>query len=132
MKRTLSIAVIFSMGLTLLVTAGSLAANITALSKDQLKAELNQSEMVVIDVRPTFSWLLSGSKIPTAVREDPGEVPSWITKYDKDQPIVLYCQTQVTSAGVAGQLADAGFKKVYVLHGGWHEWSKARYPTAKK
>jgi 3-mercaptopyruvate sulfurtransferase SseA len=33
---------------------------------------------------------------------------------------------------VAQQLADAGFKKVEVLKGGWNEWDMSKYPVEKK
>jgi rhodanese-related sulfurtransferase len=37
-----------------------------------------------------------------------------------------------TSAGTAQQLVEKGFKKVYALKGGWHEWFRAEYPTEYK
>jgi rhodanese-related sulfurtransferase len=33
---------------------------------------------------------------------------------------------------VAQQLVNAGFTKVYVLKGGWKEWTEKRYPVEKK
>jgi rhodanese-related sulfurtransferase len=33
---------------------------------------------------------------------------------------------------VAQQLADAGFKKLEVLKGGWNEWVMSQYPVEKK
>jgi rhodanese-related sulfurtransferase len=33
---------------------------------------------------------------------------------------------------VAQQLANAGFKKVEVLKGGWDEWALSQYPVEKK
>ena len=86
----------------------------------------------MLDVRATLGWLLSFSKIKGAVREDPGKVESWQTEYSKDKTIVLYCQAQHTSSSVAQKLVSAGFQGVYVLKGGWSEWSKADFPTESK
>jgi rhodanese-related sulfurtransferase len=33
---------------------------------------------------------------------------------------------------VAQELMKLGFTKVYVLKGGWNEWSKAGFPVEKK
>jgi 3-mercaptopyruvate sulfurtransferase SseA len=33
---------------------------------------------------------------------------------------------------VARHLMDMGFKKVYALKGGWHEWEDAGFPTESK
>jgi 3-mercaptopyruvate sulfurtransferase SseA len=33
---------------------------------------------------------------------------------------------------VASQLANAGFKKIEVLKGGWNEWYESKYPVEKK
>ncbi len=106
------------------------AANVTMMTREELNA-LQDGKPVILDVRPTMSWTFSGSKIKGAVREDPSNVESWQQKYPKDCQIVLYCQTDVTSSGVARKLASAGFQKIYVLKGGWSAWSDAHYPTEK-
>ncbi|MCF8143314.1 MAG: rhodanese-like domain-containing protein [Deltaproteobacteria bacterium] len=33
---------------------------------------------------------------------------------------------------MAQQLMEKGFKNVYILKGGWHEWFRARFPTEFK
>jgi hydroxylamine dehydrogenase len=39
---------------------------------------------------------------------------------------------EATAARVAAQLVDVGFKKVFVLKGGYNEWVAAQYPIEKK
>lgn len=111
--------------------AAASAAGVTMMTREELKA-LQDSRPIILDVRPSMAWTFSGSKIKGAVREDPSKVESWEQKYPKDSQIVLYCQTDVTSSGVARQLASAGFQRIYVLRGGWSAWSEAHYPTEKK
>ncbi len=114
-----------------LVCVSVASAAVTMMTREELK-DLQDSKPIILDVRPTMSWVLSGSKIKGAVREDPSKVESWEPKYPKDCQIILYCQTDVTSSGVARKLASDGFQKIYVLRGGWSAWSDAHYPTEKK
>jgi rhodanese-related sulfurtransferase len=110
--------------------AGS--ANFSYLSKDDLRIQIDSPDITILDVRPPMSWMFSRGKIKGAIREDPGDVSSWQEKYQKDKPLVLYCQSDVTSSGVARQLLVKGFEKIYVLRGGWSEWSRAQLPIEKK
>ncbi len=60
-------------------------------SKDQVKQELANPDVIVIDVRTPSSWDSSPWKVQGARRESPADVDKWITKYPKDKTIVLYC-----------------------------------------
>lgn len=73
------------------VGAPALAAEAPRLEKDELKANLGNSDVVVIDVRSYTDWLLSGDKIQGAVRENYRDFEGWNAKYPKDKTIVLYC-----------------------------------------
>jgi len=114
------------------LTGISTAASYSMISREELKSRLGNAEVSIIDVRPSIGWLLSFSKIYGAVRENPNDVESWLNKYPKEKPLILYCQSQVTSSNVARKLVSAGFQKVFVLEGGWNEWSKVGFPTEKK
>lgn len=67
------------------------AAQVQRISKEQLKAEMGKKDLVIIDVRIEPDWQSSQFKIPGAVREDPANVEGWMSKYHKDQKLVLYC-----------------------------------------
>ncbi|MHC1741619.1 MAG: rhodanese-related (seleno)protein [Syntrophobacteraceae bacterium] len=134
MKRTILKLVLAAFFLcTLSFSSAQLfAAGYSMITADDLRTMQNAQGLVIVDVRPTTSWMFSMSKIKGAIREDPKEVSSWQNKYAKDRPIVLYCQTDVTSLGVGRRLASAGFQNVYVLKGGWSDWSHAKFPTEGK
>ena len=48
------------------------------------------ADVIIIDVRTNFAWETSELKIMGAVREDPNNVNSWISKYPKDKTLVFY------------------------------------------
>ena len=52
-------------------------------------------------------------------------------KQTKEDPIVVYCGDPGCgdSENLAYDLQNEGFKKLFVLKGGWLEWSAANYPA---
>jgi rhodanese-related sulfurtransferase len=61
------------------------------MTKDELRAMLGSSDLVIIDVRAQRDWEKSDLKIQGAIREDPEPVDSWANKYPKDKALVFYC-----------------------------------------
>jgi hypothetical protein len=66
------------------------SAEAPKMSKEELKALLGASDLVIIDVRYGGYWTNSDVKIKGAVREDPDNFKDWSNKYSPDQTIVLY------------------------------------------
>ena len=92
MKAIFMLWMAFLLGLGGGVAASdALAAEAPRMEKEELKANLGNSEMVIIDVRSYTDWLLSGDKIKGAVRENYRDFEGWYAKYPKDKTIVLYC-----------------------------------------
>ncbi len=78
--------------LILMFTASFAGAdNITVMSKDQLKAELANPDVIVVDVRASHHWDSSQWKIQGARRAPPDQVAKWMAQYPKDKTLVLYC-----------------------------------------
>jgi rhodanese-related sulfurtransferase len=69
----------------------ALAADVSRITKEQLKSRIGDSDIVILDVRRSGDWKASPSKIQGAVREDPADVDSWAAKYPKETTLVLYC-----------------------------------------
>ena len=69
------------------------AASDTAplMEPEQLKAKLDQPEIVILDVRIVSDWRKSDRKISGATRVDPHDVSSWSDKFPKDSLVVVYC-----------------------------------------
>jgi predicted sulfurtransferase len=69
----------------------AMADEVPRMSKEELRAMLDNPGVVIIDVRSSKDWEASQSKIKGAVREEPRQAKSWADKYDKDKTYVLYC-----------------------------------------
>jgi rhodanese-related sulfurtransferase len=69
----------------------SAAADAQRITKDGLKAMLDDPGLLIIDVRTEKEWKKADSKIKGAVWEDADEVKTWASKYPRDKSIALYC-----------------------------------------
>jgi 3-mercaptopyruvate sulfurtransferase SseA len=69
----------------------SAAADAQRITKDALKAMLDDPGVLVIDVRTEKEWKKADSKIKGAVWEDADEIKTWAGKYPRDKSIALYC-----------------------------------------
>jgi hypothetical protein len=66
--------------------------SVPRMTKQQLKAQLGNSDFVIIDVRSAHDWGDSDTKIKGAIREESSKLGSWVNNYPKDKTIVLYCK----------------------------------------
>lgn len=69
----------------------ALAQEAPRITKEELKETLSNPDVIIIDVRLGRDWENSELRIKGALREDPGNVNSWISKYPKEKTLVLYC-----------------------------------------
>ena len=51
------------------------------------------------------------------------EVPSKLSDFDTDKPMVIYCHTGVRSAAVTSYFLEQGFLDVKSMTGGIHAWA---------
>ena len=67
------------------------AANIGLMTKEELKTNLSNENIVILDVRTGQDWSSSEFKIKGAVRAEPGKIKTWSSTLDKGKTVVLYC-----------------------------------------
>jgi len=91
MARTKHLKVWAAVITTILFTMTTMAAEVSKMTKEELKGILGNPETVLIDVRTGSDWSVSEFKIKGAVREDAAKVADWIGKYPKDKTLVFYC-----------------------------------------
>jgi len=91
MKKWVSVAAVGILIVLIGYTMTQCAQDALRISKDELKAKLGSSDVVLIDVRTGSDWEKSDEKIAGAVRMDPAAVDAWATTLPKDKEIILYC-----------------------------------------
>lgn len=87
---------------------------------------------IVLDVRKRE--LFNAGHIINARNIEPDQLDGKIEalKSDPAKPIVVCCESGITSRGVAARLRKEGFAQVYNLKGGLVAWRSENYPLEKK
>ena len=67
------------------------AIAVPRMSVNELKKQIGNPDLAIIDVRRQKNWWSSTKKILTAAREDPAKVSQWYTTYPKGKILVFYC-----------------------------------------
>ena len=137
-KKLLAVLTLIFLTIGLFATF-ALSADVPMMTKDQLKAMLGNSDLVILDVRLGSDYFSSDLKIKGAVRPNMGEnICGTTSKYPRGATFVFYCASPSEERSVMNlkhlteEHRTDGYTKVYVLKGGWEEWLKANYPTEKK
>jgi rhodanese-related sulfurtransferase len=106
---------------------------VKSISKETLKSWLGLPELFLADVRSPEAFDRSIAKIELAHRLEPDKVKTQARKIPKHLKVVLYCENGTTECPrIAQHLDEMGFKKVFVLEGGWKQWSGKDYPAVPK
>lgn len=86
---------------------------------------------LVVDVRDPKAYaaghIIDARSIPSAELADRAET---IKKF-KEKPVLVYCDTGLTSAGAVRTLRQLGFTKVVSLRGGLQGWLQENLPVVK-
>ena len=106
------------------------------ISAEQLKAKLARNEAVtIIDVRDTQSYI-NNNRIKSSIYVKERRLSYRLSMpplkdIPRDREVVTYCACPHDEASIraAQKILDAGFKKVYVLQGGWLMWLKVNGQT---
>ena len=70
---------------------GLAGSDVPLITVDELKARLDDPDLIILDVRRDKDWTSSDFKIRYAIYADPKSYDEWGAAYPKHQPIVLYC-----------------------------------------
>ncbi len=91
-KREVTIlAAVLVLFVGFIFTLPTWANEVPRVTKEELKEQMDEPNLVIIDVRADSDWKGSNVKIKGAVREDPNKVESWMNKYSKEKILVFYC-----------------------------------------
>jgi len=82
------VLIVLAMG----IVAAAAADKVPRITTEDLKAKLEDPDLIIIDVRARSDWDESAEKVKGAIREDPNKpTRTWAAKYPKEKTIVLYC-----------------------------------------
>ncbi|GMA14902.1 rhodanese-like domain-containing protein [Deinococcus metallilatus] len=109
------------------------------LSVDQVAAELDRGDAVLIDLREPGEQDQMGT-IPGAVSAPRGMLEFWAdpaspyhrSEFDPGRRIILHCASGGRSALAADTLQQLGYANVAHLDGGMKAWAEAGRPVAKR
>ncbi len=122
------------MGVSDLVASAK--ARVENLTVDQVAAELESPDVVLVDVREPAE-LTSEGRIPGSIHAPRGMLefhadpssPYHMAPLDPDKRVILYCKSGSRSALAAAALEDMGYRRVSHLDGGIVAWTEAQRPV---
>ena len=112
-------------------------AAVEDLSVDEVAAELERDDVVLVDVREPTE--VADGRIPGAIavprgmlefNADPSS-PLHLDGLHPERRVILYCRSGARSALAATALASLGYTDVAHLGGGIQAWVDAQRPTAR-
>jgi rhodanese-related sulfurtransferase len=111
------------------------ATEATRITVDEVKERMKRGEpFTFIDARNAEAWREADEKLPGAIRVPAGEVANHLAQIPHDRAIVSYCTCshEASSAQVAQELIDRGYKNVHPLYGGFDAWRAAQASVEAK
>lgn len=95
---------------------------------DEIKERMERGEQFTfVDSRNPQAWSEGTTKLPGAIRVPEKEVEQHLSEVSHERTVITYCtcQHEASSAHVAQELSDRGYKNVHPLFGGLEAWEKA-------
>jgi len=101
------------------------------LTADQLYQFINQSCQCIpiIDIRPSNEYFTGHLNHSYNLYYQDSKFMETMRQFDKNSPIVIYCQHGSRSENASRMLRDDGFKYIYTLIGGIDSWMQKGYPV---
>lgn len=88
-------------------------------------------DMVFVDARSATALARNPSQVPGAIHVPAKNLDAALKQLPRNRTLVTYCTCsgEKTSARVARELKERGFKEVYPLRGGFKTWQRAGLPV---
>lgn len=132
-NQVLAIIWLAIFGAVIFVSIKASVSGAKKISHQQATLLMNRENAVVVDVRGDAEFkqghIIGAKQVPLSKFKN-NELGS-IEKH-KDSPIIVVCNTGMTSTQACQMLLKAGFSNVHNLQGGITEWRSANLPLTKK
>jgi len=111
----------------------STLSKVKAVNNNQAVVLMNKEDAVIVDTRSGEEYRKSHilNSVNVTVADITANKLTLIEKY-KNSPIIVMCDTGMSSNKAANQLVKLGFTTVHTLSGGMVSWKDANLPTVKK
>ena len=110
--------------------AGEIRAGFTTLTSAQLAAMLRRKDFYFVNVHTPYEGEIGNTDafvVFDKIAENLNKLPK-----NKDEPIVLYCQSGRMSEIAAQELVRLGYSRVSHLAGGMISWKNSGYAVIRK
>jgi rhodanese-related sulfurtransferase len=103
----------------------------TGLSPTEATIWMNRRKAAVLDLRPEQAF--KAGHLPGAKHVPPEEIALKVEKLklDRKNPLILVCETGMSSRKVVAEMKKLGFAEVGCLDGGVQAWQAAALPLVK-
>jgi 3-mercaptopyruvate sulfurtransferase SseA len=93
MKEMVIIALVLVLGVVMPLHAQKALTlgDVPRMSIEELKQQVDNPNLTIIDVRTSHDWGDSTMKIKGAIREDASKATTWMAKYAPNRTLVFYC-----------------------------------------
>lgn len=118
---------------TLLVTEiRRLKAGPSSLDPSAATLLFNREGAIFVDVRPEADY--RKAHLPGALHVSASALEQSLDRLKRyqDKPIIVYCNTGMSTGRVVAQLKKRGFDRVYQLRGGLTSWQEGGFPVESK
>ena len=102
----------------------------------ELDSLINKNKTVVLDIRTPSEWengVIKSDKLVKVARGflELQYTKKILSKYSKDDKIVVYCGVEPRAILASKTLKDLGFTNVSYLKGGYFNWRDSGYETSE-
>ena len=125
------IALLLVSGAALFLPTLSTLISGKGLSPTEATIWMNRRKAAVLDLRPEDAF--KAGHLPGAKHVSPNEIAAKIEKLklDRKNPLILVCETGVSSRKAIAEVQKLGFAEVGTLDGGVQAWQAAALPLVK-
>ena len=125
------IALMLVSGVALFLPTLSTLISGKGLSPTEATIWMNRRKAAVLDLRPDAAF--KAGHLPGAKHVPAAEITARIEKLklDRNNPLILVCETGVSSRKALSEVQKLGFSEVGTLDGGVQAWQAAALPLVK-
>lgn len=92
---------------------------------DKYEQAVNRKHVQLVDVRTAEEYKEGHIKGAVNIDFFADDFVKQFSQFDKEKPLYVYCRSGNRSAKASKQLAEAGFKDIIDLKGGYKAWKAA-------